>query len=274
MPCWPPTPTPARSSTAWPTRWAPPSRASARWPTTPTGPSTPRPRPTSSASIQRFGAAATKLDEVLTAIKPLAADLGAAPKSSPTTKFGVLLSHLSRVTYDLSLLTTKMEDGKGGLNPDGTLQKLILSSALHDDLQQAAISARAVFQETRGRHAELQRLRRPHRPRPLGPDPRRPDQALKGAMTPRPRPFADSNGLNTARGLLKCMGPDGEREYQRILLSRVLGHRVHPATCSMSPGIVTMSEWAEAGSNRRHRHFQCRALPAELSAPVASRSRR
>ena len=102
------------------------------------------------ASIERFGAAATKLDEVLTAVKPLANDLGAGPKATPTTKFGALLSHLGRVSYDLSLLTTKMEDGKGGLNADGTLQKLVVSSALHDDLQDAARSARAVFQETRG----------------------------------------------------------------------------------------------------------------------------
>ncbi len=101
-------------------------------------------------SIQKFGASAAKLDEVLTAVKPLANDLGAGPKAPSATKFGVMLGHLSRVTYDLSLLTTKLEDGKGGLNPDGTLQKLILTSALHDDLQQAAVSARGVFQETRG----------------------------------------------------------------------------------------------------------------------------
>jgi len=101
------------------------------------------------ASFERIGLVMTKLDGILTDFKPLARDLGADSRATPTTKFGVLLSHLGRVSYDLSLLTTRMEDGHGGLNRDGTLQRLVLESTLHEDLRQAAISARVVFVEAK-----------------------------------------------------------------------------------------------------------------------------
>ena len=101
------------------------------------------------ASFERMGTVTTKLDGLLTDLRPLTRDLGADSRSTPTTRFGTLLSHLNRVGYDLSLLTTHMEDGHGGLNRDGTLQRLILEPTLHEDLRQAAIAARAVFGEAR-----------------------------------------------------------------------------------------------------------------------------
>ena len=101
------------------------------------------------ASFERIGQVTAKLDGILTDVKPLARDLGADSRATPATKFGVMLSHLSRVSYDLSLLTTHMEDGRGGLNRDGTLQRLILEPTLHEDLRQAAIAARVVFAEAK-----------------------------------------------------------------------------------------------------------------------------
>ena len=101
------------------------------------------------ASFERIGQVTAKLDGILTDFRPVARDLGADSRATPTTKIGLVLSHLSRVSYDLSLLTTKMEDGRGGLNRDGTLQRLVLESTLHEDLRQAAIAARIVFVEAK-----------------------------------------------------------------------------------------------------------------------------
>ena len=101
------------------------------------------------SALERFAAVSAKLDGILADFRPLAKDLGADSRSLPTTKAGMMIQHLNRVAYDLSLLTTKMEDGKGGLNPNGSLQRLILESTLHEDLRGAAIAARVVFAEAK-----------------------------------------------------------------------------------------------------------------------------
>ncbi len=99
--------------------------------------------------IERFAALSAKLDGILADFRPLAKDLGADSRALPTTKAGMMIQHLNRVAYDLSLLTTRMEDGHGGLNEQGTIQKLFLDSSLHDDIRGAAIAARTVFAEAK-----------------------------------------------------------------------------------------------------------------------------
>jgi phospholipid/cholesterol/gamma-HCH transport system substrate-binding protein len=45
------------------------------------------------------------------------------------------------IAADLQLLTSKLRDGKGRLNADGSLQKLLITSELHDNLNRMAVSA-------------------------------------------------------------------------------------------------------------------------------------
>ncbi len=42
---------------------------------------------------------------------------------------------------DLELLTSKLRNGRGGLNTDGTLQKLLTQAELHDNFNTMAVSA-------------------------------------------------------------------------------------------------------------------------------------
>jgi hypothetical protein len=51
----------------------------------------------------------------------------------------------NRIAYDLSLLTRSLGDGKGGLNQNGTLQRLVVSPELHDNVNDLAKSAKALL---------------------------------------------------------------------------------------------------------------------------------
>ena len=46
---------------------------------------------------------------------------------------------------DLELLTSKLRDPQGRLNTEGTLQKLLVKSDLHDNLNRMALSANQAF---------------------------------------------------------------------------------------------------------------------------------
>lgn len=99
-------------------------------------------------TVQNLVAGTDQLDQILTEIGPLATDLGAAASSnpSPTTQFGQTVMRLNRISYELGLLTAALADPSGKkLNPNGTLQKLVLQSDLHDNLNKTALGIQEIF---------------------------------------------------------------------------------------------------------------------------------
>jgi phospholipid/cholesterol/gamma-HCH transport system substrate-binding protein len=91
--------------------------------------------------IDRFSAAAAKLDTELALIDPIIKDLSAPVTHKPSTDIGQAFRRINLLTADLELLTSKLRDGKGGLNTDGSLQKLLTEAELHDNLNAAAVAA-------------------------------------------------------------------------------------------------------------------------------------
>lgn len=81
------------------------------------------------STIERLSTASAKLDAGLTDLKPLLADLGAPINTMPSTNFGQTLMRANRIASDVNLLTRTLSDGKGSLNPNGSIQQL--SSARH-----------------------------------------------------------------------------------------------------------------------------------------------
>jgi phospholipid/cholesterol/gamma-HCH transport system substrate-binding protein len=97
-------------------------------------------------TMAKLATVSAKLDAGLAEIQPVLADLGApAAKSSPTTNLGQSMFWLNRITGNINLLTNGLSDGKGHLNPNGSLQKLIISAELHDNLNKAVVTANEVI---------------------------------------------------------------------------------------------------------------------------------
>jgi phospholipid/cholesterol/gamma-HCH transport system substrate-binding protein len=107
-------------------------------------------------TMHNLNSATTKMDMIATSLQPLARDLGADPRTSPpATGTGQLVARMNRIAYDVSLLTDKLYDPqggpnrKGGLNMKGSLQRLVTTSDLHDNLNGFATSAQDVFSSAR-----------------------------------------------------------------------------------------------------------------------------
>src|SRR6185437_15685741 len=97
------------------------------------------------ATMDRLSSVSTKLDASLNDIRPVLADLGApAGKSSPTTNIGQSMYWLNRITGNINLLTNGLSDGKGHLNPNGSLQKLVTNSELFDNFNKLGAAANEV----------------------------------------------------------------------------------------------------------------------------------
>jgi len=93
------------------------------------------------SGIDRFSAAAARLDAGLAEIDPVLKDLGAPVNHTPSTDIGQAVRRINVVAADLELLSSKLRDGRGGLNTDGSLQKLLTAPELHDNLNTMAIAA-------------------------------------------------------------------------------------------------------------------------------------
>jgi phospholipid/cholesterol/gamma-HCH transport system substrate-binding protein len=93
------------------------------------------------SGIDRFSTAAARLDSGIAQIDPVLKDLGAPVNHTPTTDIGQAVRRINVVAADLELLSSKLRDGRGGLNTDGSLQKLLTQPELHDNLNTMAISA-------------------------------------------------------------------------------------------------------------------------------------
>jgi phospholipid/cholesterol/gamma-HCH transport system substrate-binding protein len=106
--------------------------------------------------INRFSAAASRIDSGLAELEPAFQDLGAKVNHTPTTDIGQAVRRLNLALADFELLTSKLRAPNGQLNTDGSLQKLIIKSDLHDNLNNMAMSADQAFRQLR---AVLGRLR-------------------------------------------------------------------------------------------------------------------
>lgn len=101
-------------------------------------------------TARRLAEATARIDDVLEQIGPLAADLGAPAGASPTTNGGQAVMRINRIAYEFGLLTAQLTDRTGRrLNPNGSLQKLIMEAALYDNLNKASISVTDVFMAAR-----------------------------------------------------------------------------------------------------------------------------
>ncbi len=91
--------------------------------------------------IRRFSEVVARIDAGIADLQPALKDLGSDVKRSPTTDIGQTIRRVNLIASDLELLTRKLRDTRGQLNTDGTLQKLIVNSELHDNLNRMALSA-------------------------------------------------------------------------------------------------------------------------------------
>ncbi len=91
------------------------------------------------STASQLASGSARLDRVLSEIEPLAQDLGAKPGTNPKTNFGQVLMRVNLLAYDIGLITQTLRDPNGGLNRNGTIQKLLTDSTLHDNFNQLAI---------------------------------------------------------------------------------------------------------------------------------------
>jgi len=101
------------------------------------------------SGLDRFSSAAARLDTGLAEIDPVLKDLGAPVNHTPATDIGQAVRRINVLAADLELLTSKLRDGRGGLNTDGSLQKLLTQPELHDNLNTMAIAATQALAELR-----------------------------------------------------------------------------------------------------------------------------
>jgi phospholipid/cholesterol/gamma-HCH transport system substrate-binding protein len=98
------------------------------------------------ATMANLAKVSAKLDAGLAEIQPVLADLGTpAGKANPTTNLGQAVYWINRIAGNVNLLTNGLSDGKGHLNPNGSLQKLIITGELHDNLNKAVVTANEVI---------------------------------------------------------------------------------------------------------------------------------
>ncbi len=107
------------------------------------------------AGLDRFSSAAARLDTGLTQLDPMLKDLGAPVNHAPSTDVGQAVRRINVLAADLELLTSKLRDGRGGLNTDGTIQKLLTQAELHDNLNNVALSASQTLAQLRAVLADL-----------------------------------------------------------------------------------------------------------------------
>ena len=91
--------------------------------------------------IDRFSSAAARLDAGLAQIDPVIKDLGSPVNHRPATDVGQAVRRINLLAADLELLTSKLRNGRGGLNTEGSLQKLLTQAELHDNFNAMAVSA-------------------------------------------------------------------------------------------------------------------------------------
>jgi len=102
---------------------------------------TPETQDSLKSSIAKISSASARLDAELADVGPLLKDLGAPVNHTPTTDFGQSVRRFNRVVADVELLSAALRNRKGGLNTDGSLQKLLTQADLHDNFNTMALNA-------------------------------------------------------------------------------------------------------------------------------------
>ena len=97
------------------------------------------------SAIQQFNSAAGRLDTSLTLASPFFSDLGASVTTVPKTDFGLTVRQLNLIARDVRLLTQALSDGQGKLNPNGSLQKMVLRGDLYDNINRMTTTATDTF---------------------------------------------------------------------------------------------------------------------------------
>ena len=99
--------------------------------------------------IDRFSSASARLDTGLAQIDPILRDLSSPVNRQPSTDIGQAIRRINIVAADLELLTSKLRNGRGGLNTEGSIQKLLTQAELHDNFNAMAISATQALAQLR-----------------------------------------------------------------------------------------------------------------------------
>ena len=111
---------------------------------------TPETQESFKTSIARLSSASAKIDTQLADVAPLMKDLGAPVNHTPTTDFGQSVRRVNRVAADLELLTAVLRNRKGGLNTEGSIQKLLTQTELYDNFNALAVSANQALAQLKG----------------------------------------------------------------------------------------------------------------------------
>jgi phospholipid/cholesterol/gamma-HCH transport system substrate-binding protein len=99
--------------------------------------------------LDRFASAADRIDKGLAALEPAFRDIGADTRHNPTTDIGQAVRRLNLALQEIRLLTSQLRDPNGQLNTQGSIQKLVIQSDLHDNLNRMALSANQAFVQLR-----------------------------------------------------------------------------------------------------------------------------
>jgi len=105
--------------------------------------------------VERFSAAADRLNKGIAQIEPAFKELGGPSDQKPVTDFGQALRRLNLIAADLALLTSKLRDGRGGLNSEGSLQRLLTHADLYDNLNKDAVQVNQALQQLKAVLAEF-----------------------------------------------------------------------------------------------------------------------
>ena len=87
--------------------------------------------------------------DVLTVLKPLAADLGSDTKRTPVTNLGQALLRLNAIAAQIGLLTRTLSDPNGQLNTNGTVQKLMTDASLFNEASSTLRGANEIVKSLR-----------------------------------------------------------------------------------------------------------------------------
>lgn len=100
--------------------------------------------------VARFSAASARLDGALADAAPLMKDLGGTVERTPTTDFGQTVRRLNRIASDVELLSNTLRNSRGGLNTNGSLQRLLTQGELYDNINTMAMAANQALVQLRG----------------------------------------------------------------------------------------------------------------------------
>ena len=92
-------------------------------------------------TIKQLASSSARLDKILDDASPVAADLGLAPNGTPVTSLGQVIARTGRIVYNLQLLTETLHDAQGKLNTTGTVQKLLTSADVYNNINAVATGA-------------------------------------------------------------------------------------------------------------------------------------